>query len=117
VDVAGRVVEIAAPARPGETVRLALRPEDVTLTLGGDDAAAVSARNRLAGTVTRIAPSTPYVRVVVDCGFPLVAAVTPRSVTELGLAPGLAVTAVFKASAVHLLGAFPARRPIVYPPP
>jgi molybdopterin-binding protein len=48
--------------------------------------------------------STPYVRVVVDCGFPLVAAVTARSVSELGLAPGVRVTAVFKASAAHLIG-------------
>jgi molybdopterin-binding protein len=43
------------------------------------------------------------VHVVVDCGFSLVAAVTPRSVDELGLAPGLPVTAVFKASAPHLI--------------
>ena len=47
--------------------------------------------------------STPHVHVVVDCGFPLVAAVTPRSIDELGLAAGAEVTAVFKATAAHLL--------------
>jgi molybdopterin-binding protein len=51
--------------------------------------------------------------VEVDVGFPLVAAVTPRSAEELGLQPGAAVVAVFKASAAHLLPAVrgPERRP------
>jgi hypothetical protein len=39
----------------------------------------------------------------VDCGFPLVAALTPRSVRELALVPDVNVTAVFKASAAHLI--------------
>jgi molybdopterin-binding protein len=60
-------------------------------------------RNRLDGVVRAVVASTPFVRVVVDCGFPLVAAVTPRSVSDLGLGPGVAVTAVFKASAAHLI--------------
>jgi molybdopterin-binding protein len=50
-----------------------------------------------------LASSTPYVRVVVDCGFPLVVALTPRSVRELALVPGVNVMAVFKASAAHLI--------------
>jgi len=43
------------------------------------------------------------VRVTIDCGFPLVALVTQRSVTEMGLGPGSPVTAHFKATAAHLL--------------
>ena len=42
-------------------------------------------------------------RVTIDCGFPLVALVTQRSVIEMDLAPGRAVTAHFKATAPHLL--------------
>ncbi|MGH7326197.1 MAG: ABC transporter ATP-binding protein [Candidatus Rokuibacteriota bacterium] len=103
VDVAGQRLEVAATPRPGERVRLGIRPEDVTLAQPRDGSALSSARNHLAGSVVRLAPGSP-VRVLVDVGFPLLAAVTPRSVTELGLRPGAPVTAIFKASAVHLVG-------------
>ena len=75
------------------------------MTLARPQEAAVlsSARNHLAGTVVGIAQGGPQVRVLVDVGFALVAAVTPRSVEELGLAEGVPVVAVFKASAPHLL--------------
>lgn len=103
VDVAGRRLEIVAAARPGERVRLGIRPEDVTLAQGSMGPAVSSARNHLAGSVVGLAPGSP-VRVLVDVGFPLLAAVTPRSVTELGLRTGAPVTAIFKASAVHVVG-------------
>ena len=103
VDVAGRKLEIAALAHPGERVRICIRPEDVTLTQAPDSSVLSSARNHLAGTVARVTPSAPQVRVVVDVGFPLVAALTRRSVDEMGLAEGRAVTAIFKASAAHLI--------------
>jgi len=103
VDVAGRKLEVAALSRPGERVRICIRPEDVTLAQVEESAALSSARNHLTGTVARITPSAPQVRIVVDVGFPLVAAVTRRSVEEFGLAEGRAVTAIFKASAAHLI--------------
>src|SRR5881396_2643354 len=104
VEVAGRKLEVAAPGRPGDLVRLGIRPEDVTLMLPTEHAPLSSARNHLTGTIVRLVPSTPATRVVVDVGFPLVATVTARSVADLGLAEGLAITAVFKASAAHLVG-------------
>ena len=103
IDVAGRPLEITADAAPGERVRVAIRPEDVTLMLPHESGPPSSARNHLAGRVVHVRASTPHVHVVVDCGFSLVAAVTPRSVDELGLVPGLPVTAVFKASAPHVI--------------
>jgi molybdopterin-binding protein len=103
VDVAGRPLEIAAAAAPGERVRVAIRPEDVTLVLPDERPVASSARNHLTGRVVQVRASTPHVYVVVDCGFPLVAAVTPRSVDELGLISGAPVTAVFNATAPHLI--------------
>jgi tungstate transport system ATP-binding protein len=102
VDVAGRHLEIAATATPGERVRVAIRPEDVALALPDEEPATKGAWNHLAGCVTRVRVSLPQVHVVVDCGFPLVAAVTPRSVGELGLGAGARVTAVFEATAPHL---------------
>ena len=104
VEVAGRKLEAAAAATPGDRVRLCIRPEDVTLMHPTERAALSSARNHLAGTIVSLTPTSAHVRVIVDAGFPVIAAVTPRSVEDLGLAPGVPVIAVFKASAVHLLG-------------
>jgi tungstate transport system ATP-binding protein len=103
VGVAGRRIDVAAPSGVGDRVRVAIRPEDVTLFGGDEVPAASSARNHLDGVISAVTPSTPYVRVVVDCGFPLVAALTLRSVKDLALTPGSRVTAVFKASAAHLI--------------
>ncbi len=103
VNVRGRKLEVAAVGSPGERVRICIRPEDVTLMHRHESAALSSARNHLAGTVVRITPSSPYVHVLIECGFPLIAAVTSRSVDELGLGPGAPITAVFKASAPHLI--------------
>jgi tungstate transport system ATP-binding protein len=103
VAVAGRTLEVTAPGRPGERVRLCIRPEDVSLAPPAEIATPSSARNHLPATVSEITASTAGVRVVVDCGFPLVTLVTPRAVTELGLARGVPVVATFNASAPHLI--------------
>ena len=103
VDVAGRTLEMAAPAEIGARVRLAIRPEDVTLALPRQHGGASSARNLLAGSIARVTVTDAGVRVLVECGFPLVAMVTPRSLSELGLVEGMDVAAVFKASALHVI--------------
>ena len=103
VDAGGRVVEVAADARPGETVRLAIRPEDVTLEPAGSRTQLSSARNALDGVIVGLTASTHAVHVTVDVGFPLVAAVTARSAKELGLVAGTRICAVFKANAAHLI--------------
>jgi tungstate transport system ATP-binding protein len=89
-------------AATGRAVYLCLRPEDITLWPAGDVPAS-SARNRLKGRITRLAPQGALVRVTVDCGLPLVALVTRPSAREMGLEPGLEVAASFKASAAHLI--------------
>jgi molybdopterin-binding protein len=62
---------------------------------------ALSARNRLAGTVTSIEMSGPVAEVVVDVdGTEVVATITSASVERLGLAEGDEVNAVVKASNV-----------------
>jgi len=62
-----------------------------------------SARNHLSGRIRHMAPSGPLVRVVLDCGLPVVALITRGSATEMKLAEGMLVTASFKATAVHLI--------------
>jgi molybdopterin-binding protein len=108
LDVAGQKIEAAGTVQPGTRVRLCLRPEDVTLLAASARHPASSVRNHLAGTVARLVPVGPYVRAVVECGFPLVALVTQRSVEELALREGAPVVAAFKATAAHLI---PQERP------
>ncbi len=103
LDARGQKIEVAAEVAPGDRVRLCLRPEDVTLMFPNAPLLASSSRNHLPGTITRLIPVGPYVRAVVDCGFPLVALVTHRSVEELGLTDGAPVIAAFKATAPHVI--------------
>jgi len=103
LDAGGQKIEVTAAAAPGDRVRLCLRPEDVTLLASGTPLMASSSRNHLAGIITRLIPLGPYVRVVVDCGFPLVAVLTHRSVEELGLREGVPAIATFKATVPHVI--------------
>jgi tungstate transport system ATP-binding protein len=102
LDAGGQKVEVAAEARPGDPVRLCIRPEDVTLMVPHESRDS-SARNGLPGTILRLVSLGTHVRVVVDCGFLLVALVTRRSVEDLGLAEGTSVIASFPATAAHVV--------------
>ena len=64
----------------------------------------LSARNQLAGTVTRVLPGAVNTEVVLELarGGSVAAVITNQSVKALGLAKGSAATAVFKASSVIL---------------
>jgi tungstate transport system ATP-binding protein len=86
----------------GTPVLFCLRPEDITLSIS-DSTTISSARNRLNGRITQMTPSGPLVRVVVDCGLPVVALITHSSANEMKLRQGTPVTASFKATAVHLI--------------
>jgi tungstate transport system ATP-binding protein len=102
VAVGHHVVAAVGRAQVGEAALVGIRPEAVVLEAGGPGPR-TSARNRLAGTVLQVAPQGALSRVVVDCGVRLTAVVTGPSVEAVGLAPGAAVVASFKASAAHLL--------------
>ena len=85
-----------------ERALVCVRPEDVGLSRGGETLAG-SARNRLPGRVRRIVTMGADARIEVDCGFPVTARITRRSVEDLGLQEGTVVVATFKATAVHLI--------------
>lgn len=103
VRVNGLTLEAVSALPAGRAVLFCLRPEDVTLLADRGETPASSARNRLKGEVRQVGTWGAQVRVVVECGFPLVALVTRRSAVELGLEPGAKVIASFKASVVHLI--------------
>ncbi len=101
VAVGGARVYAVAPPGIAQDVLVCLRGEDVILQREAGPASSV--RNRLEARVVGVQPSAALIRVELDAGFPLFAWVTRPACEELGLAPGERVTALFKASAVHLL--------------
>jgi molybdate transport system ATP-binding protein len=77
-----------------------IRAEDVSLARQTGEVSSV--RNHLAGRVQSVLLEGPLARVELDCGFPLVAAITAQSAADMDLRPGEPVYAVVKATAVHL---------------
>ena len=96
-----REVLAMGEARAGQTVLVGIRPEHVAISLQTDKSS--SARNAFPGTVSKVIPRGPFFKLELDCGFFLAAYVTAQSLAELGLAPGSAVVASFKATAAHLI--------------
>jgi len=103
VEAGGLDLQAVGEAAPGRSVLLCLRPEDITLWPHDSPVPRSSARNLLKGYIRRITPQGPLARVVVDCGFTLVALVTRASVQDMPLKEEMQVTITFKASAVHLI--------------
>ena len=82
---------------PGHAV---IRAEEILLSVEPHPS---SARNVFRGRIIEVASSGALTRVTVDVqSTPLIAALTTRSADELGLTPGQAIHASFKAMAVHL---------------
>ena len=79
-----------------------IRGENITIETGRADQS--SARNHLRGVVKEIAPGGTLWRVTVDVGTDVVALLTRQALDDMGLTTGSEVYAVFKASAVHLIG-------------
>lgn len=97
--VGGLTMYAIGDALPGP-INAIIRAEEVAIST---ETSSSSIRNQFRGVVSEIAPAGAVTRVTVDAsGVPIVAAVTTRSVDELGLARGREVVVAFKATAVHL---------------
>lgn len=96
--------EVVTQARPGQNVDLFIRPEEVVIS---HEATAVpaksSVRNHFDGTIRKMVPFGPFIRVTVDCGFPVTSLITRRSCEELVLSVGTPVRVSVKASAIHVV--------------
>ena len=101
VQVGSAVVVSADPGEIGREVFVCIRAEDVMLEK--TSSIQLSARNQLPGRIVSTEPQGPVVRVVLDCGFSLSALVTRPAYDDLCLAPDSTVTAVVKATAIHLI--------------
>jgi molybdate transport system ATP-binding protein len=92
------VFHVAGLEAPGP-VALAFPPSAVTLSL---ERASSSAQNVFEGIVREVAPLVDRMRVVCDCGIPIVADVVREASATLGLYPGRAVWASVKATAIRV---------------
>jgi tungstate transport system ATP-binding protein len=100
VSVQGRELFAVAEIRRGEKVKVGIRPEDVTLVPADEVDRPTSSRNAFTGKVTDVEARGPVARVTVACPFPLVAAITTRSLDELEIAEGVEIGVRFKATAL-----------------
>jgi len=91
----------ASPVPAADEVFVCIRPEDIAIQRSAADHG--SARNHLPGLVASLIPEGPLVRVALACGFPLVALVTRTACRDMGLRDGDGITAVIKATSVHVL--------------
>jgi tungstate transport system ATP-binding protein len=100
IQAGGLTLEVISDCGPGDEVFVCVRPEDVSVSKSRE---AGSMRNHFSAKITSVEPWRLEYKVGLDCGFPLMAAVTRQSVDSLGLKPGLDVFASFKATAAHLI--------------
>lgn len=100
VRVGGSTLEVISGCDKGDKVLLCVRPEAVSVSKAAE---ANSMRNHFRGRITAVEPWRLEYRLSMDCGFNLIAAVTKRSLDEMGLKPGDEVFASFKATAAHLI--------------
>lgn len=101
VRVGGHVLEVAEAPPSGEAAPLLLIGPDEIVLYAAEQGS--SARNSLRGTISAVEPIGRRVRVIIDCGFPLVVHVTRRSAQEMRLEAGQAIVASFKATSAHLI--------------
>lgn len=88
----------SASAREGE-VFTSVRPEDILVSLQPFES---SARNCFRGKIVEISDTGTVVRITVDTGVPMIAAITRRSFQDMELRLGLDVYLTFKAMDVHV---------------
>ena len=100
--VEGREIEAVGEPQLGEAVILCIRPENVILSTN-PSRETTSARNVFPGKIDKIVSLGLYQKVLLDCGFPMVAYVTNHSLGKLSLGEGKEVTASFKATAIHVI--------------
>jgi tungstate transport system ATP-binding protein len=85
----------------GQRVVLFIRPESVRFCIDPSEAEG----NRLSGRIEKMIPLGFYEKVVIDCGFPLIAYITEESCQNQPLVKGGTITVSFKPSAVRIIRA------------
>ena len=102
ISISGREVDAIGEMQPNEEVYCCIRPENVTIEIRDPDDF-TSARNIFPARILDIDSMGPFLKLSLDCGFPLVSYVTREAFATLGLAEGKEVYASFKATSIHLI--------------
>lgn len=102
VSVEGGEIHALGNMQPGERVTLCLRSENVTLLNPGREGFG-SEENVFSGRVVKITPFGLYRKILLNCGFPLVASVTNHSYSALSLKEGTVALASFDPVDVHVI--------------
>ncbi len=102
VSVGWREVEAIGDVPVGVKVYCGIRPENIIIDTVRPEGG-TSVRNLFPARILATASMGPFLKVTLDCGFPLVAYVTRESYASLALAEGKEVFASFKTTAVHLI--------------
>jgi tungstate transport system ATP-binding protein len=101
VSVAGKIIEAVGDFPPGQNVFCCLRPENIILAKEMPEKS--SARNVFEAKVQKIIRQGYFYKMLLDCGFSIVAYITMPSCEDLGICEGSVVAVSFKATAVHVI--------------
>jgi len=101
VSVYGKEIAAIGDCSIGQKVYCCLRPENVTVF--SQKSGKSSARNIFEAKVTKIIRQGFFNKLILDCGFPLIAYITITSCEDLGITQGATVVASFKATSVHVI--------------
>jgi tungstate transport system ATP-binding protein len=102
VAVAGKEIDAVGEGSIDERVYCCIRPENVLIEVVNPSRTS-SARNVFPARIVSVVAVGPFLKVKLDCGFPLVAHVTVESFASLHLEEGQSVFASFKATAIHVI--------------
>jgi len=101
ISINGKVIEASGDFSVGQKVYCCLRPENIIVSKELPEK--ISARNVFEAKVQKIIRQGFFYKLMLDCGFSLVAYITMPSCEDLGLCEGATIFASFKATAVHVL--------------
>lgn len=102
ISVSGKQIDAIGDLTPGDPVYCCIRPENVTIELINPDDL-TSARNVFSAKIVDIDSMGPFLKLNLECGFPLVSYVTREAFASLELNEGKEVFASFKATAIHII--------------
>jgi len=101
ISVAGKTISAVGDFLPGQNVYCCLRPENIIVSKEMPEK--ISARNVFGAKVQKVIRQGFFYKLLLDCGFPVVAYITMPSCDDLGICEGSVISASFKATAVHVM--------------
>ena len=98
IDIDGSAI-VSTACKSGDCT-VSIRPEDILISRNKIES---SARNSFNGKIVAVIDKGATIKIVADCGIPISAIITRRSLDDMGLREGMSACLTFKASDVHLM--------------